>query len=231
MKTHIVAGIVSAGLLLVFGSMTIAQRKGPVDQSVQRRQVHALHREGLRSAAAVTGSYVGEAEAAEWGSPSSLQALVASSEVVVVARVVHNRAYLTRDELSILTHYSAAVEEVVKGSLKVGQSISLIIPGGRVGFPGGSWAQLNLKGFIRPYDGQAYVLFLRPAASLYGREEGVGPDSYMPIFGPLGVYHMVDDKPIFPAGSLRTPLGSSIVRARLAPRAFIGAAKEASVGR
>ena len=215
------AGICAAVLAAIFAADTEAERQVPIEKLIYDRQLQALQREGLRGAAAVTGTYVGEALSADFGSPTSLSALVSSSEIIVAATVIHNRCVMTRDGLSILTHYFARTDEVIKGTSPSNRELRLIVPGGRVAFPDGSWAQLNLKGFIRPETGESYVLFLKSASSLYRTENAIDDSSYMPVFGPLGVYHLKPVGRIIPAGGYRTAFGRSIASGRLTSAEFL----------
>jgi len=227
MRNRLIAAALAAIALATWlGSVPVAEQENTAGTSVRQRQVKELREGGLAAAAAVTGSYIGGALPADLGSPASLRALVSSSEQIVVATVTSNRAYLTRDGHSILTHYAAGVGEVLKGTLSVSSEVSLVVPGGRVGFSDGSWAQLDLGGFIRPSDGESYVLFLRDARTLYRRETAIGMHSYVPMFGPLGVYHLKDDGGlVIPAGNLKSALARSLVRARLTTSSFISEIK------
>lgn len=217
-KSAVVTGVVLTAIVAGIGAQ-------PQDDaaSVGARQAAAHRKAGLRGAASVTGSYIGQVHAAELGSPTSLRALTASAEAIVLATIDSNRCHLTSDGYSILTRYEATVERAFKGAVKKGMELSLIVPGGRVAFDDGSWAQLNVPGLRRPEDGKRYVMFLRNAHSVHAAEPAViDKNSYVPAFGPLGLYRIdADTARVFPAGNVRSALARVIVAQRLTGPAFM----------
>lgn len=191
------------------------------DREIRARQVTAYRNGGLRAAASITGSYVGEIEHDELGSPSSLRALASSSQIIVVGRVESNVCRLSQDGFSIYTEYEVAVERPLKGP--VVDRITLIVPGGRVLFENGNWAQLNISNLARPEDRRRYVFFLREAKPTRGEVRShAAAETYVPAFGGLGIYPLTTRQGfIFPLGNINSPLSRSIVQQRLAPDAFV----------
>ncbi|OFW06589.1 MAG: hypothetical protein A3H96_13060 [Acidobacteria bacterium RIFCSPLOWO2_02_FULL_67_36] len=207
------------------GSLAIAIRaNGQKDGGLTKMRQELAHREhGLRGAASVTGSYVGRIQNDELGSPSSLRSLTASADVVVLARIDSNLCQLTKDGFSIITQYETVVERVFKGSIAAGDRFFLTLPGGRVTFEEGTWAQLNVPDLARPEDGGRYLLFLRDALPIYGAELPVSKrHGYVPAFGGLGIYSLNPRGAfVYPAGNVKSLLGRKVAGERMSVEAFL----------
>lgn len=92
---------------------------------------------------------------------NDLSELSAGSSDVIIGIPKENVTGLTPDEKSISIDYKVQVEFVYKGKLKVGTTITVSLPGGRIMFPDGSMAEVKTPWFKKMQEGKAYALFLR----------------------------------------------------------------------
>jgi hypothetical protein len=185
---------------------------------VQRAQAMAFNRGGLREAATVTGSFE-RVVAVYRGSPVSLHQLISFSNAIVIGSTVSNHGVLIESGRSIETELVVSVEETLKGS--IGRpSVTVILPGGRVGFPGGSWAQVGVRGFRRPERGRKYLFFLRQARN----------QMFEPAFGPVGVFDITEaDALARPAGGHDTSFSAGLRSDRLSNSVFLAQVRGAVV--
>lgn len=115
---------------------------------------------------------------------ASLKDMVSSSLLIVIATTESNVSRMSEDRKSIRTFYRARVEEVLKGNLKAGGNITVSLPGGKVGFPDGSTAEVQTTWFKKMLSNKRYLLFLT------GKPNG---DTFMPTGGPQGVFEIPAD--------------------------------------
>src|SRR5687767_7040966 len=165
-------------------------------EPISRQQELALREGGIRAAVKVTGHYVGPAEFHDHLIALGLDTLVHDSTAVVVGTIGDNRCRLSADGKVITTDYTVTVVESLKGAAAVGSTVTVSIPGGRVEFEDGTWAELVAEDFILPQSGQRFVLFLGP--SKYRPAEDVqkqaGPLGVLsPRFGSQGVFYVTPD--------------------------------------
>ena len=115
---------------------------------------------------------------------TSLTSLVAASQSIVIATTDSNVSKLSEDGKVIRTFYRARVEEVLKGSVKPGGNITVSLPGGKVGFPGGSTAEVQTPWFKKMVNRKRYLLFLtgKPNAN-----------TFVTTGGPQGVFEIPAD--------------------------------------
>jgi hypothetical protein len=177
----------------------------------------------LRAAAALSGSIIVNSPAVDSLNVSSLKELVALSEVVIVGKVTGNVARLSSDGLGIFGYYTVSVERVISASESIQNVITVAMPGGRVGFPDGTWAQVNAPGSRWPLTGHEYMFFLaNPPDDI--PELGNGPSRrslYALVDGPLSVYELKGDgSNVQSNGLVRSRLAQSIVHAELSSTAF-----------
>jgi hypothetical protein len=80
-------------------------------------------------------------------------------------------------------------------------NVHLLLPGGRVGFSDGSFAQVNVPDFRPMVKGRRYLVFLRPRPVDSANDPvGLGP-VFEPAFGALGIYDVTDlSVPVRPNG-------------------------------
>jgi len=140
----------------------------------------------------------------------SLEFLVENSRLIVVGQIRKNRGWLNKPGDLITTDYEVAIERTLKGSVKPGDRITMSVLGGRVGFPGGSWAQVDTPGMTPPFNNQNFVLFLEPShfdPSPEERAASHGP-IYMPAFMSLGMY-LIDGGVVNPKARPSHPLAKA----------------------
>jgi hypothetical protein len=127
-----------------------------------------------------------------------LHQLAKYSKFIMIGTAVTNVCKLSEDERSIYTSYTFRIEEPLKGGeWKPGDTVTVNLPGGRVSFPDGSTAQLNIPSFRRMVNGNRYLLFLG------GREKVQG---LRPLGGPQGVFELRDDGSILAFANSFDPL-------------------------
>ena len=220
-RVAILAGLLAATIAVG----TAAQQSTGTPARIRQQQRDAYRSGGLRAAAAVTGFYVSQMPTGDWGGPTSLENLAELSSVVAVGTPVSNEAAATADGRYIHTFFRVRLTNIMKGDAQPGREVTIIVPGGRVSFEGGSWAQLNSPGYRKPDPRRPHVWFLKPAPAglLQGHEPLVGDTrAYVPMFGPLGVYALGGDKdPVMPNGRFETEFAKSLVREQLPAKAFI----------
>jgi hypothetical protein len=178
---------------------------------------------GLRAAAGVSGTFTTAVPIREQLSLSSLRELIDLSELIVVGRTLSNAPRLTKDGLSIFSYYSVAVENVIGGPSLGNAAITIVVPGGRVGFEDGSWAQVNTPGFFRPTNGTRYMFFLSVPGSDIRQEFKLAPNGplFVPVEGPLGIYELKSDgSPVRTSGLVRSRLSHEVFRADLTAEQF-----------
>lgn len=178
--------------------------------STRARQQAALRQGGLRAAAAVTGHYEGVVRSHSEVVPADLTQLVKESQLIIVGTIVSHRSFLDQRERMIHTSYEVRVDDAWKG-LTVGTgSVVVSIPGGRVGFPDGSYAHINTPDMPLPTNGQRYVLFLGPARHQVSSDQRLAAKG--PIYalrsGSVGLYLVRTDGRILP----RSPIGDAVRR-------------------
>lgn len=96
-------------------------------------------------------------------SVSTLKELAKRSTNIIIGVPKDNVSKLTLDGNSIVIEYLVRVEHTYKGSLKEGQTIKVVIPGGRLTFGDGGTAEVKTPWFRKMLTGKAYALFLGTA--------------------------------------------------------------------
>lgn len=177
--------------------------QGPQDREEKRRLKLAREREGLRAAAELEGGgYVEEVEFDDELMAPDLRFLAGISDLVVRGMVKSNMSHLVRrqergfrEPIEIIeTDYTIAVFDVYKGDPGLhSQDITVRIPGGRVEFEDGLWAEARLIGMAPPLDQEEFFLFLRADAS----EKNV----YKVTFARQGLFQVSSDGRVIPAAS------------------------------
>jgi hypothetical protein len=188
------------------------------------RQREARKVGGLRAAAAVTGSYRTEERLPSAGGPAYLEELADLSTAIIVGSAERNVCRLDSSGDSISTVYTVRVESVSKGTVTEGQAITVKVPGGKVGFGDGTWAEVITPGFLPPQPHQRYVWFLREVSTdehtaIRPQESGVFRLSQ----GSVSLYNLAPDRApyVLPSGDLKSPLAARMMRAKLSPEAFL----------
>lgn len=138
------------------------------------RQDDGLH----KAAVANHGYYLESDDGSPWNRVSSLKELVHASTEVFVGTVRDSRSELEHHGRYIHTRYSVEIEQILKGSLRPGQTVSFLLPGGKVTFDDGAVAEVSKEKEPPLLMDHRYALFtldsteeagLRPV----GADEGV----------------------------------------------------------
>lgn len=99
------------------------------------------------------------------------------SSAVVVGTVTHNMSRLSGDEREMFIDSTVSVNQVLKGNLKPGDSVTVSIPGGALDFADGTSVEVRTPWFKKMQKGQNYILFLTP-----------GGGTFATVGGPQGVF-------------------------------------------
>lgn len=230
--TGVVVAVASVAYVIVLGTAqtpTGAQNQAAAAQQVSpevaRRQSTAYRESGLKAAAAITGQFVIKSGYQRGGGPADLDELADLSDVVLLGEPVANICRLTQDGRRIATFFTVRVDQVVKGKHNIGDSITVVLLGGRVGFGNGTWAQMNASGIRYPDVNRSYMWFLRSASSdlTAGNETQLSRGAYEPTAGALGLYDLSsrERSHILPAGDHLGPLGRRLAKERLSAVDFV----------
>jgi hypothetical protein len=111
----------------------------------------------------------------------SIAEVAESSSVVITGTPQSNRCRLSEDETSITINYQVNVQEVIKGDLQPGSTVTVKLPGGKVTFPDGTSAEVRAPWFKWMQNRHTYVLFLNVDA------DGT---AYVTTGGPQGVFEI-----------------------------------------
>src|SRR5918996_897524 len=159
MTTVLRIGIVTVSIgLVMLGDIVRGQ-----SDSIPRHQQLAVRLHGLHAAAKITGSFVGPVDFHNEVVAMDLETLIHDSTVILVGQIGDNRCRLSADERRITTDYNVTVLETLKGTVAVGDSVIVSLPGGKVVFEDGTWAELLPNEYRMPQMGERYVLFLAPS--------------------------------------------------------------------
>jgi hypothetical protein len=91
----------------------------------------------------------------------NLEELAKRSDIIVVGRTVGHRSNLTTDGKFITQDFLVRVQEVFKGDVRNGTSITISLPGGSYKFKDGTRVHVMPALFKQAQDGNSYVFFLR----------------------------------------------------------------------
>ena len=172
-----------------------AQQKESGDEAVALR--NALRRGGLREAAKLKGNYVEEYDAhLKWGR-YDVESLTKNSAAVIVGRFTKQLDTRLLEGKAIFTDYEVALEELIKGDLKQGQTIVVTLPGGRIFFEDGTSAEQTTPTFEHPLIGHVYTLFLKQEAAL--------PSVFFLSGGPQGLFDIEDSSGVKSHGRPEDP--------------------------
>jgi hypothetical protein len=129
----------------------------------------------------------------------TLPELIKRSSVVVIGRPLRGRAHLTPDGASVTTRYTIHVQEVLKGSVRNGSHIFVLVPGGAHRFGDGRRVVVKASDLRRMDPKRGYVFFLRDA--------GAAPRQYLPTGGAQGLFQLRDGRVIQMSRLREHPIG------------------------
>lgn len=167
-----------------------AARRQQDSQAVRNAKGKAFEVGGLRAAARVTGTYRQTMSPHGGRDAPTLEFLTDNSRVIVIGQIRNGRGWLNETGDTISTDYDLAVERVLKGEVKPGDHVTVSVLGGRVGFPEGTWAQIDTPGMVPPLVGQTFLMFLEISDRHPSGEERAAAHGlvYSPAFMSRGMY-------------------------------------------
>lgn len=199
------------------------------DLDLAARQARAFRKGGLKAAAGIGGVAIRNVPVAfPNGGPDTIDQILSDSIFVGSGVVESNTSRLTKDGRDIKLEYKIRVTEVFKGQDPTDE-LTIVISGGRVSFPDGSWAQVNTPGFVWPLPGREYLWCLRPSTLDRYEQLGRQPNSgflYEPVHGPLGVFPLTGPF-VKPSGAPRTRIAIALMRAQMSRESFLQSVRQA----
>ncbi len=118
-----------------------------------------------------------------------LKALARASSEILVGTAVKNECKLSSDGRSISTHYEVRVEEKFKGRFRPGDVITVVLPGGEIGWDDGTTARISTPDFHKMINDMRYLLYLQ------GKPQG---SEFNTTGGSQGVVLLKDDGTVVP---------------------------------
>lgn len=158
------------------------QQQNADDEERMLKQI--LREQGLKEAARFKKHYVGT-QLSHGFMGYDVKSLTRDSVIVVVGTPLQNVCKLSSDGESINTEYQVAMQEVLKGKIAQGSTITVNLPGGRVEFEDGTSAEIRTPGFRKMENGKTYALFLRE-----NKAEG---DAFILVGGQQGLFEIPAD--------------------------------------
>ena len=214
---HVILGCVLA--LLAAASIAIARGYTISPQEIVRRKTEALARGGLHEAAKITGTFIGHTRLKPTNTPASIEELVGGAQAVVVGVATSNAGHITPNGRNIYSEFRFTVSDVLKGYVGA-TTVEVLIPGGRVEFDDGRWAQVNVPGFTRPLANRRYLLLLKRAPGNVIKDQNrLQRTAFVPIAGGLGVFEL--GQQVKPSGGLDVELGRTLARGRHSEESFL----------
>lgn len=186
---------------------------GPETREEKRKLQEVREKHGLREAAKLYGGYIENVDFDDELAAMNVATLVGVSDLVIRGVVRSNRSALVRTTdggypegiETIKSDYKVLVLDVYKGDLKLlGREITVRIPGGRMEFEGGLYAEIRTPGFVPPLDHQEFIWFLD-----LNRPEG---NRYSLTFSQQGLFELMPEGWVNPRAGLESPLGKNAKR-------------------
>jgi len=231
-RSRTAIAIVSTAVVITSaGWSTLAYyRQQSGDVSAQQRA--AFKAGGLRQAASVKGSYRVKQPVHAVGVPRSLKEFVSLADEVVIGKVEGNNSQLELGGKSINMLFQIAVEDGLQGNRKTGDKLTMMLPGGRVYFPDGTWAEVVVPDYLYPATGDrvALVLMRTNGRADASQDSGANALVYVPVCEQLGIYNLsgrINPTFVVPSGNFRTYLADGIARQRLSVPMFIQVLRDA----
>ena len=171
-----------------------------------------------RASASPTGQYVTVMPAGTEPTYPDLETLTHLSTDIIIATAGGNVCKLSPDGSMITTNYTVTVQEVLKGKLPVGGTVTVSLPGGKAVFPGvgqsgppiagdikvkPTSAEVRTPWFKKMEAGKQYYLFLTGSGALQQKYHV----SYLETTGgPQGVFELSGGVVKSNSGRLRDPI-------------------------
>jgi hypothetical protein len=211
-KVGLTAILLIVALGITISALTLSQRNRQAPPNAGAKDPRTLQEKARRG----SGKLVANLDFNKGAQKSSLAQMVADSESIVIVTTEKNVGRMSEDGKTVRTFYRARVEEVLKGQVKTGEDINVSLPGGKVGFPDGSTAEVQTLWFKKMVNNKRYLLFLS------GKPKS---ESFTTTGGPQGVFEIAAD-----GGMLsHSGLTNDVMRANAGKRshAFVKEIKDA----
>ena len=225
MKTKKYLFAVMVAFALVSGASYAAQQVKPkqpkptwgAQTAQEKRKLHDVRmKQGLKEAAKLYGGYVEAVDFDDNLAAADLAVPAYQSELVVRGVIKSHRSVIilskegARDEPieNVVTDYTVLVLEVYKGDVRlIGRDITVRIPGGRVEWEEGLYAEVRTPGFLRPLNHTEFIVFLRP----FGSERGPSTEEnvYSVTMGRQGMFEIKNGKRVTPRARFDWPIAKS----------------------
>jgi hypothetical protein len=160
--------MVASGIAI--SALALSQRHREAPPTASSKDPRTLQEKATRGG----GKVVANLDFNKGAQKTSLASLVASSQSIVIATTDSNVSKLSEDGKVVRTFYRARVEQVLKGAVQPGGDITVSLPGGKVGFPGGGTAEVQTLWFKKMVNHKRYLLFLngKPNAQTFTTNGG-----------------------------------------------------------
>lgn len=184
--------ILIAAVIFLIGSVAISivvvgARQSQTPREPSPGQIKAaLRRGGIREAAKLKKHYEDTFDPNWDWAQLDIEGLTKNSLAVVTGVPMTSSTQLSADGQLIVTNYTFAVQEVLKGDIRPASSIKVSLPGGIIEFGDGTSAELKTPGFDKMENGRTYLLFLSEDA----------PNSGVLVLtaGPQGLFELPLDR-------------------------------------
>lgn len=185
-------GYILKKLILMFAITSILcaaqvsdpRQSAPLERS---RKIQAtLHQQdGLHKAAIENGGSLTMLVGLSKSTPVHLtmQQLAGDSDLIVMGTTTGNKCVLNELGTSINTDFQFDVDSVLNGEPKT-QHLTVTLPGGKVRYPDGVEATINVPSFKRLERNTQYVMFLRR----------IDANKFIPVGGPDGIFEITGGK-------------------------------------
>jgi hypothetical protein len=147
------------------GALSLYRRQTPPRQLVWKNSTNAestdvQDQRPLREKARDAGQYKVTERPPDLSSFNNLDEVTRRSAAVVIATANRNVCSLSQNGKTVTIDYEMKVEHSYKGSLTLGQTISVSLPGGLTKFPDGTSAEIRTPWFKKMINGKTYLLYL-----------------------------------------------------------------------
>lgn len=162
---------------LAFAAITTAKRTAVAPPAADAKDPRSLHEKAKRGG----GKFIGNADFNDAAKKINLNHLAKDSDIVVIATTESNVCKLLPNGRMITTDYRVRIEDALKGSVTAGDTLTVSLPGGKIGFEDNSTAEVQTPWFKKMVNNQRYILFLQANPSA---------GSFVTTGGPQGVFEI-----------------------------------------
>src|SRR5262245_28011662 len=160
---HIVTALVLCGGIAAMATIAATSkgtRQAPATREQRQKADQVRATSGIRAAAAVNGSYVKNDTVDDVAVALDINSLLSRSDIVARGVIKSNVSHVSEDGAWVVTDYVFSIAEELFSPDKHGATIHFRLPGGRVEWDDGTYADIKIPGFRHPLNGKEYLLFL-----------------------------------------------------------------------